>query len=253
MSTKILETSDLHFEEEYEEFREETLKKLKKLEPEAERLWLLGDVGEQKDWNRLEDKFEDYRVRYVLGNMDTKEGQHYYADKETVEDIEPEEDPKLAGSGIKTENKTDFVQNIELFEEEITGNNYNVMFSHNPRHVGIDPWKDEFIPDDENSRGIATADHPFYDVIVTAHYHNGGAYVNENGALVIKSPSPQENYKQGAPDQTSQVIELSGDYVNIAEYDLETLDQEEPETVYDKTFRYRDGEFEEIDVEEYLE
>lgn len=253
MKTKILNTSDLHFEEADTEYREETLKKLEPLKEETGHAWILGDIGQPDDWRRIQEELEDHETRHVLGNMDHRENGKYYADRDTVEDIEPGEDPKLGGSGVKTNDTTDFVQNIELFEEEITDNNYKVMFSHNPRHVGIDPWNDEFIDDEENSRGQSTADHPFYDIIATAHYHTGEAYVNENDALVIKTPSTRENYKDGAPESTAQTIEMSGDYVNVTEYDLETLNQEEPETVYDKTFRYQDGGFEEIEIEGYRE
>ncbi|MFB6204071.1 MAG: hypothetical protein ABEJ75_00325 [Candidatus Nanohaloarchaea archaeon] len=249
MST-VLETSDLHLEEQDQESKEDTLERLLTVAEDADEIWAPGDIGDVRDWNMFEETFSEHDIEYSLGNMDTKPNESYHADRDTVEDVDPLEDPKLGGSGVKTDDVTDFVNNIKLFEEKLSGNGYNVMFSHNPKHVGIDSWNEEFIPDEENDRGRATADHPFYDIIVTAHYHNGGAYVNENGALVVKSPSARENYKEGAPERTSQLIEFSEDYINVREVDLDSPDGE---PVYEKTFRY-DGEgFEEIDPREYLE
>ncbi|MFB6204003.1 MAG: hypothetical protein ABEK01_05925 [Candidatus Nanohaloarchaea archaeon] len=235
----VLLTSDLHFEEEDEQFRERTLEELLEL-GDAGYAWVPGDVGEQEDWDRLEDAFSGLELRYSPGNMDSLDGEGYYADRETTT-VGPEEDPKLGGSGVKTGDVTDFVKNVELFEEEVSGNGYKVLFSHNPRHVGIDPWEQEFIPDGENDRGRRTADHGFYDIIVTAHYHTGDAYVNENGALVVQSPSAQENYREDAPERTAQLLEMEGEDVTVRERDLE-----DGEIFYEKSFRYDGDGFREL-------
>lgn len=257
LMSRLLVASDLHFEETEEQLRERRLNQLGELSEQVDYALVPGDVGEEKDWEELERTLEQNEVDHsaTMGNMDTREDQHYVVDRDTVTDLDEEDDRKHTESGVLTDDTSKFVENILLMEDEFSGKDYDWLISHNPKHIGIDPWEQEFIPDEENSRGRATADHEFYDIVLTAHYHKGGAYVNENGSLVVTNPAVKENYKYNTPDGTVHLMDFQDDYVNVQEVKLDSVHGENVEgkkTIYEKTFRYDGEDFEEVKPEQYL-
>ncbi|MCJ7429250.1 MAG: hypothetical protein MUP66_02555 [Candidatus Nanohaloarchaeota archaeon QJJ-5] len=226
-ATTVIHVSDMHFNEEdvyssnYDSlaaYKEHAYDQLDRLSDDVDIAMFSGDCGDQQDWDELDawmDQFDDHYS--IIGNSDT------IGDYREADDVD---DPAMLADNAQT-------QTLEVTEDI----SYEILHSHNPRHVGIapgnDPDRHAYIDDADNDRGQARAADGDHDINVTAHYHGEGSFVMEDGKLTLQAGSTADTYITNdavMPDTSVQKLHFEDNTVTVQHIDFatgETIEQRE--------------------------
>lgn len=243
----VLHFSDMHFEDEdvygvnwegLEQYREAAYDTLERLGADADQAWFSGDAGTTEDREELEEFLERFSDSATLPGNSDEELEYYEHDE--IDDPE------------------DLLENTRSETLDIDdGPTYNILRSHDPRHVGVPPGNMEdrqrYLDPDDDRLGDArcgwmtdeaTGD---YDIIVTAHKHGEGTFVMEDGSLAVQAGSTADNYitdSEELPDTSVQRLHFDGDEVHV-----EHIDFQDKTVVEERGYRWTGDRFEELYVD----